>query len=702
MSACFPGTFQSLFSMAGQGRPPSGEFEFVSKEINKDYFCPVSLEVMMNPHQTDCCGSHICARVAERMTGTKSACPMCKAPCPSAHTRNGEKVFTTHRDQYFQRIILDQRVLCPHRKNGCEWTGPLREVQDHSASCGYRPWICQHCRYSTIYKVGTTEHAQKCPLRPIICPCSSQPVPYNKLEEHKKTCPVELISCEFTDVGCNVKIRRKNMMDHLSSCAWQHQLLMSRKTLNVLQASPGPSRPTLEESSRRFKEKDAKISELKDKVITLSADLNATREQLIGLRVEMQEKHSEEVGELLGELKKKNDNDLHIQRLKEQIQSQEEQLQNLQYKGRREFDTEVMLSNVGVMVTDIVENLRSKKTLNERDLRKLVGSLEEVMVTATERSNGEDAVSVEGYVVASSPVNLPGNKVVKFRGHLEKTAISGLKRAWGITAVGEDIYVVDTNGSYGIHVISENSVRDLIESASFSDVHIPYGKCWYPRCVALDKAGNLYLADTGSHRILKYSSSGKPLVQAGRESTPGNSSRAFDCPIGIALDANENVYVCDRSNHRIQVLTSELKLVSSFGTKGNGVAQFLNPWDLAFDQEGFIYVADCGNRCIKVFKPDLSPFKVLGKSDGRKYKDGDLRAPSSVCVDEKGNVYVTDTGLKTVVVYNSAGEYSMNFGQFVQPYGVCVDSKGRVYVSDNGGYTNMFSTKHPGRVQVFI
>ena len=107
----------------------SEELKFFSESVNKDFFCPVSVEVMRNPHQTDCCGSHISAEVAERLIKDGKPCPLCKV-----------STFTTHRDQYFQRIILDEKVHCLHKGNGCDWVGSLCELQDHSGTCRYRPW----------------------------------------------------------------------------------------------------------------------------------------------------------------------------------------------------------------------------------------------------------------------------------------------------------------------------------------------------------------------------------------------------------------------------------------------------------------------------------------------------------------------------------------------------------------------------------
>lgn len=685
------------------------EFDFVS-EPSRDYFCPVSLEVMLNPRQTDCCGSHISSSAAERLANENKHCPMCNAPSPDPQHRGSGRTFTTHRDQYFQRIILDLKVRCPHRGRGCEWVGPLREERDHSASCGCRPWICQHCMLKTTYKVGMSEHAQKCPQRPVHCACSATPIPHSKYEDHTKRCPVQVVSCDFADVGCASQIRRKDLVSHLEEHLHHHQLLVSRKNLMLtlaIQSNLAGSKKetTLEKLQQQLDAKEAKISELQKKMTKLNAELNNVQKEVIKLQGELKDKAEVDNKMILDKFFEERDRGLQMNRLQEQMQVRDEEIQYLQERRGSEMAAENIESNIVVAITDIVEELKPKNSLQGKDIKALVAKLEEILVTMTDgKSSESDSISNDGYIMPPSPVNVPTAEQGKdhhhiFQGRLEKTLIKGLKRAWGLAVAGQVVYVVDTNGSHGLHVISGGTVKPMIESATFSDVHIPPGKCWYPRCVAIDKDLNILLADTSSHRVLKFSPRGKLLAHAGTESSAGSSSGEFNSPMGIGIDLNGRIFVCDRFNHRVQILDSQLECVSTFGQNGSGLLEFCNPWDVAFDSQGNVYIADCGNRCVKVFSPEISPLRDVGKGEGR-YKIGDLRAPYSICIDSKDNLYVADGGLRTVLVFNSAGIYTASFGRFLEPNGICVDSKGRVYVSDNGGRTGILSG-YPGRVQVF-
>ena len=609
------------------------ELEFVSEYVNKDYFCPVSLEVMRDPHQADCCGHHLSTGVAERLTKEGKPCPMCKA-----------STFTTRRDLYFQRIILDEKVRCLHRVSGCIWIGPLRELQNHSASCTFRPWVCQYCKYSTCYERGTTEHAKSCPERPVLCPCSSDYVPYSELEEHRKVCSMEVIPCEFVDVGCTVKVPRHSISDHMQSSIAQHNLLVSRKTLDIILAmqpsSCGPNAGLSLEASLR--KKDTEVMEQQNSAISCSADLDSARKEIVRLQ-----------GEL--ELQKT-------------------------------FLNEIMETS-GSIVTTILGEIQFKKCLEESEVEKVVSSLKEIASIIN--------ISVPEIIIPESPP-----KVKTFKGFLEKAVANGLSCAGGVAAFGEDLYVVDTQGNYGVRAISKNgTVRNIIKSSSSLSLRFSTEKCCNPKSVALDKKGNIFLSDTGSLRVLKFDPNGNPLAQAGKVR---RSTDRFSSPSGIALGTNDKVYVCDQSNHRIVKLTADLQWETSFGRQGKGLMEFVEPCDIAVDSKGNIYVVDQGNCCVKVFTSTFSFLNILGKSSGTKIKDGDLVTPKGVCVDSKGNVYVTDLTLKQALIFDSAGNYSRSFGEFRAPMGICLDNEGRVYVSDKGKYLNPLPMDHCGSVLAFI
>ncbi|VDB00492.1 FIG01132568: hypothetical protein, partial [Olavius algarvensis spirochete endosymbiont] len=163
---------------------------------------------------------------------------------------------------------------------------------------------------------------------------------------------------------------------------------------------------------------------------------------------------------------------------------------------------------------------------------------------------------------------------------------------------------------------------------------------------------NVYVADTGNHRIRKITPAGMVSTFAG----DGNTTQ-FNCPTGVAVDSSGNVYVADRYNHRIRKITST-GVVSTFagtGTAGykdaaGNTARFNRPYGVAVDSSGNVYVADFDNHRIRKITPaarieDRKVSTFAGSTAGYKDATGNtarFNYPSDVAVDSEGNVYVAD------------------------------------------------------------
>jgi len=232
----------------------------------------------------------------------------------------------------------------------------------------------------------------------------------------------------------------------------------------------------------------------------------------------------------------------------------------------------------------------------------------------------------------------------------------------------------------------------------------------FPASVAVDPAGNVFVADNWNQRIRKITPDGQVSTFAGT-GTPGftdgpGTSAQFDSPNGVATDAAGNVYVADPGNQRIRKITAS-GLVSTFAGNGNpGVsdgppafAQFTSPANVAVGATGNVYVADAGNNLIRVISPSgvtstLAGSGAAGNTDGGPAA-ASFNSPYGVGVDANGNVFVADQfndrirqvtpdGVVSTLAGSTTGflDAAPALSKFNLPNGVAVDPSGNVFIAD--------------------
>lgn len=183
---------------------------------------------------------------------------------------------------------------------------------------------------------------------------------------------------------------------------------------------------------------------------------------------------------------------------------------------------------------------------------------------------------------------------------------------WGIAVdrVRGYIYVVD---SANFRVQKFDMAGEFIMSWGSFGNHD--GQFYFPRGVAVDERdGLVYVVDMGNHRIQKFDTSTNVLPQLitkwGGSSEAGHASSALAQeagqlrnPWGIAVDVNGDVYVSDTGNHRIEKFDREGNFITQWGGFGNGTGQFNFPYGLAVDARGSVFVVDSANTRVQQFMP---------------------------------------------------------------------------------------------------
>ncbi|MDH4084842.1 MAG: 6-bladed beta-propeller, partial [Nitrospira sp.] len=141
------------------------------------------------------------------------------------------------------------------------------------------------------------------------------------------------------------------------------------------------------------------------------------------------------------------------------------------------------------------------------------------------------------------------------------------------------------------------------------------GQFYFPRGVAVDQEdGSVYVVDMGNHRIQKFDTSTNVLPQlltkwggspaAGHASSPlAQEAGQLRSPWGITVDGAGDVYVTDTGNHRIEKFDREGNFITQWGGFGNGDGQFNFPYGIAVDARGSVFVVDSGNTRVQQFMP---------------------------------------------------------------------------------------------------
>ena len=299
-----------------------------------------------------------------------------------------------------------------------------------------------------------------------------------------------------------------------------------------------------------------------------------------------------------------------------------------------------------------------------------------------------------------------GTGVPSYSGDGGPALSAQLDGATGVAVdAGGNVYIADTN-NHRVRKVTPNGTISTVAgtgAAGFSgDNDAPAAaQLKSPADVAADSAGHVYIADSGNSRIRRIDPGGNIFTFAGNgnasyfgDGLPAQSG-SVNQPQGVAVDSAGNVYVADTLNNVVRKVGVDGKIatIAGFGTPGfsgdggPAVKATLNhPRAVAVDsRNGIVYVADTGNNRVR---------KIDGLGNISTIADG-LSAPAGVAVDAAGTLSIADTGHNQVLRAGTAIAgtgvccYSGDGGvatlaQLNAPAALAVDGAGNIYVADAG------------------
>ncbi|MGW0933127.1 NHL domain-containing protein [Streptomyces sp. NPDC002644] len=338
------------------------------------------------------------------------------------------------------------------------------------------------------------------------------------------------------------------------------------------------------------------------------------------------------------------------------------------------------------------------------------------MSTAQTAAEGED--------LAPRITTVAGTEDAGADGDVGPAVAARLDRPYGLAMDSTGtLYVSDHNNHRVCRITTDGRIRTVAGTgtAGFDGDHGPAlsAQLDCPREVAVDRAGNLYIADSENHRIRKVTADGQIRTVAGT-GTAGFSgddgpaaSAELNCPYGVAVDSTGTLYIADTDNHRVRQVTPDgrIRTVAGTGTPGfsgdgspAAAAQLNGPYGVAIDGAGDLYITDADNHRVRKVAGDGTISTVVGtgtdgfSGDGGPATSARLDFPLGVVADHTGALYISDhnnhrvrkvagDGTISTVAGTGTDGFSGDGGpatsaQLNYPFGLAVDCVGALYIAD--------------------
>ncbi|XP_065893870.1 TNF receptor-associated factor 5-like [Dysidea avara] len=241
--------------------------------------CEICLDVLDDPVMTICCGQSYCKECVGKVHN--KVCPHCRGK------------IETFPDKKSVRLINELKICCPyHIDDKCQWKGAPSELLNHLKVCDIKPIMCPHgcdkqleknnmrlhaefdCSlrlvscihcWKKVKDKDMAKHTSGCPKMPLPCPnkCSApKMITREEMKQHLEVCPDQVVACKYSELGCQQKMKRKELDQHMSTAIQHHLDLVAKRAISEENA-----RKQLEYANKQLEKKVASLEVMMTKLM---------------------------------------------------------------------------------------------------------------------------------------------------------------------------------------------------------------------------------------------------------------------------------------------------------------------------------------------------------------------------------------------------------------------------------------------------
>ncbi len=252
-----------------------------------------------------------------------------------------------------------------------------------------------------------------------------------------------------------------------------------------------------------------------------------------------------------------------------------------------------------------------------------------------------------------------------------------LNKPMDVTKIGDRIYVTDTKNTQ-VQVYDQNGNNVL----KFGKAGTDKGQFQFPYGIAGDEDENIYVADMYNGNISIFNAKGEFIKYF------PDKDKAIQSPAGLRI-YDEKLYVTDIKSNKLLIFNLEGKKLMEIGSAGQDEGKFIAPNAVAVNKDNHqIYVTDSGNNRVQVFDEDGKFLNVInGSKDG---KGSPLFVnPRGVALDSNGTVYIVSNLSHNIYAYDKDGKevqilggMGTENGKLYLPNGLYIDDRDEIFVTD--------------------